>query len=1621
MRKLKQLLAAALAVSIVLNTPACMVTAAARQTQMRRRIPRPADIITIQEPSEETPAETDEPGWEEDSERNADDCSGRYAAEDTESSLAADSTEDTESSLAADSTEDTESSLAADSTEDTESSSSVNPTEDIENRIEVLPEEPTEESSQTTPEEVSEDAAAENPTEGPMEENTENDAEDDTEEDTGDDNGGFPENSTEELSEDTTEPDTAVDEEIQRPVQIILEVTDAGRLDYRTYMEAEDFPKLSVRLEECAEDTEFIEVSELQRADSGQAALEDEMPEIHYFLKLEEDSVVAPLYSEEACVYDADKACFRDTVALEVLRVGETVYTVEALGGSDREVYPGTGIIKVYNSPMLDSDFYIEVIRGETKQNYTYREWAAYLKAHNNWVDGEVRLQLSDAGSKYYTKIVSEELPSAGRMKTCTFWAENPKRNASTKEEENGTRSYTVGIDKEAPVLTALKTDKACFELASTDTVWYFAEDFVLTGAFEDMQSGLGRIEYTTQATVGEGAVWTTVDAAADGTFRIVLSDGCYDAIAVRAYDLLGNASKTHGFVNDKGEYIKVVVDRAAPVLKLDVTADGEPYCGDKDNWTNKDILFTVTADAESCPYAGIGQLEYKYEKIGERSDDVDSAGEWTALPWQEGLKAALNVTNDANGYYYFRVQSKSGVLSACTARERVLVQHEAAELKPLILTGVDETKRRNEWYNKESGTPYIRFEFPEYDTGAVSKEYDAPITMHYRLSAQGKQSSSIEKSVSMGVTETSGKLVLTEESLEEFAVDFGYRADTQEARDGIYTLEYWTTDKAGNQSKRQKQVYKIDTHEPTGIKVTIDGSEFAVGKEQTIVYTNFYRSGVTGRARAQYGISGKGSLQIKRAKKPGEWNDRTGFDGEDTVDIPLNTRCFLYVRAQDYAGNVAEGWTMGIVTDNMAPDGADNVSLIMAPEGANENGFFSQDVGIRIQVRENAGSGDCSALRYVTSSVGRDGVDTIADRMLFSFTKECPTDEELSGAAAFQTVQVVNAQENESNDAYIEVTAADRAGNTRTSIRMLKIDVTKPVLSVEFDNRDAPNDSYYRRPRTAAIRVTERNFDPAAVNISIQKDGKPFAYQMPRWTSDGIEHYAEIVFEEDGRYVMEAVCTDLAGNVSNKVQMKPFIIDRTAPEIQVSLTSPQEKASADQAFFHTEVTAVITVRERHFQEEAFVLNSTAQTRAGQWKHDGDMHMIQVVYDKEGAHHIDCAYTDMAGNTARRAARDFIIDRTAPVITMKGVADGSANRGEILPVVTVLDAHLELQEVSIAVREGTGVPVENVIETVVVDDGTNTGYRFTLKDMTDKEDNVYYLTVTAVDKAGNEAARTCRFSLNRKGSVYDMTHVAALMQNQYQTKEKMNDLEIVEMNVDMVEEFDLYISKNGELGTKAIFVKEISGSESTGYTYVYKIDKTNFTEEGAYRLSLYSKDRAGNEINNASDIHGKEITFIVDNTAPKVIIDGTASANGNGAGPRELQIVVTDNFSLAEAEFMIVNNENDVLEYWDYMALAGEGETMSITLAPYDEEVALVYRVRDAAGNEAQRRFDKQTVEDVRMAGKDSVTQYYDSLTYIPYGGILAVLAALVGLGLVLIVWWHRENSGEERGGRKHL
>ena len=181
-------------------------------------------------------------------------------------------------------------------------------------------------------------------------------------------------------------------------------------------------------------------------------------------------------------------------------------------------------------------------------------------------------------------------------------------------------------------------------------------------------------------------------------------------------------------------------------------------------------------------------------------------------------------------------------------------------------------------------------------------------------------------------------------------------------------------------------------------------------------------------------------------------------------------------------------------------------------------------------------------------------------------------------------------------------------------------------------------------------------------------------------------------------------------------------------------------------------------------------------------------------------------------------------------------------------------------------------------------------------------------------------------------------------------------------------------------------------------------------------MTLYSRDRAGNEVNNASNIHGEEITFIIDNTPPKVVIDGVASGMVYDVDAQEVHVAVIDNFELAEAEFTLVNRDNKVLESWDYMELAGEDEALSIMIPQHDEMVSLLYRVKDAAGNEMRTCRGERTSPDDFLVTTDKYVQFINKPSQTTAGRLMLFAGGVSGvlaLSVVIVLRYssRRKNS----------
>ena len=65
-----------------------------------------------------------------------------------------------------------------------------------------------------------------------------------------------------------------------------------------------------------------------------------------------------------------------------------------------------------------------------------------------------------------------------------------------------------------------------------------------------------------------------------------------------------------------------------------------------------------------------------------------------------------------------------------------------------------------------------------------------------------------------------------------------------------------------------------------------------------------------------------------------------------------------------------------------------------------------------------------------------------------------------------------VDAKKNNSNDVHILLTAEDNAGNVTSMEYSIKIDITKPIINIEYDKNAADSGTFFRESRRATITV---------------------------------------------------------------------------------------------------------------------------------------------------------------------------------------------------------------------------------------------------------------------------------------------------------------------------------------------------------------------------------------------------------------------------------------------------------------------------------------------------------------------------------------------------------------------
>lgn len=479
------------------------------------------------------------------------------------------------------------------------------------------------------------------------------------------------------------------------------------------------------------------------------------------------------------------------------------------------------------------------------------------------------------------------------------------------------------------------------------------------------------------------------------------------------------------------------------------------------------------------------------------------------------------------------------------------------------------------------------------------SGESNAPYTLHYTL---WRPSAPKDDPSAAGKVSFSGHK-------KEYALHvYGTEAFNE---DGVYTLEVYATDDAGNKSETAAYTIKYDVHAPDVSAVfsltskdspfyaeqrTIDievsdklfeGSKNVTFDEELKKPDQNQKDGdytLTGKMTNpdQRGVSIETTIQYTNGNPPmfdGAWTYTGAGEGKQT--LPSWSGTYKYGSVD---GNIRDGddYTLCIT----ATDEAGNVTKTNTDGTYTKNGKEPTSVG--------SSSSNC----YTVVNKGTDKTD---------FT----------------------------------------------------IDQTNPKVSVRFDNNSVVNGKYFPAGRTATITVVEHNFDRKRVELTATGSSG-----STDWVDDGDTHTATVSFLNDADCKFAIRVKDKAGNICDNEAVNygdsaapgEFVIDTTAPTLALTgvngpfadACTPGFEGQDANMSTEYELHLMRSVRENAADDATALCSrelvniSTTDIRAV-FQNIPDM-LDNAEYYSDGIYKLSVTIRDMADNTTTQEAT-FAVNR----------------------------------------------------------------------------------------------------------------------------------------------------------------------------------------------------------------------------------------------------------------------------------------------------------------------------------------------------------------------------------------
>lgn len=1202
------------------------------------------------------------------------------------------------------------------------------------------------------------------------------------------------------------------------------------------------------------------------------------------------------------------------------------------------------------------------------------------------------------------------------------FWAVDNAGNRSDSAVE-----VLVQIDVKEPDVTIRVDNDPWSMLLETLTFGLWSnKGYQVTISAEDESSGVEEIVYFKTS---EGTALTVEELEAKAEWEPIENKGEVTVdrneafvIYARATDKAGNLSYvcTDGYVADN-------VESAIELIPAPANENGL-YGGD-----SKAEVEIKVRDAE--PYSGIHTVTYWVENKGVKTQEATlysfnyvqgedlTITDWdsekqenTAPVTTKGAPSKGDLRGVWDGVVVIDKEKNNGDDVAIYVEVTDNAGNVKREMKKLeidtVAPAIEVSFDNNQSYRTHSDGTKDSFYFADNDGNVATPVRTATVTIRERHFNPDKATAGI----SIKAVDARGAAVKNAYEISPWGRDDGenpegiaWTATVTFRKDANYTWSIAYADEAGNGNDPVTTgdsvapfAFTIDTVGPTGALTATatekDGrSETWSGLDGNFSFGFWAKDQIAVTATANDATSGPiaevAYFKAKAASPSSDWEifydetrlarsqrwqtlatDQKAGALMEVTRVTGDERFVVYMKLTDLAGNVSYLRTNGLIVDHNNPRETVAPKVTVTPQQP-VNGIYKGNVQVDIQVEEPIVGSAYSGLKTVSYKVFNQGVETKSE-VLYRFNATATKQEELQRTFA-RTIEIDSAKNN-SNDVRVVVYAEDNALNSAEAIAELKIDTTAPSVFVSYNNNSADGGSYFKDTRVATVTVSERNFDPSAVELTVTNAEGP-APAVSGWTQhagtgngDNTTWTATITYSADGVYSFDMACTDLAGNRSGQVSYaggtvagSKFTVDKTAPKVSVTYDRNDPRNGN---YYDAPRTATVTVVERNFDPNRVNITLTATNdgspmalpQVSGWSGSGSTHTATVSFREDGYYTFDIAVTDKAGNASGNYGREaFHVDTTAPKVTIEGVKDGSANRGDVIPVITVSDTNFDAASVKIT--------LEGANNGAVTPEGSFSSIRngqvFTFKNFKEEKDvdDIYTLSVAVTDKAGLRSELTYVFSVNRFGSTYVLSEETKALNETY--VQEPIDVVISEINADQLSDIKLTLFKNNETRTLEEgqdYSITTEGGKGGWYKYTYTVFAKNFADDGVYRMNVHSKDAAGNVSENTLDTKNTALSFGVDKTAPNLVVSNLASHTTYALDGMTVSMFASDNLVLGSLQVYL---DDDSKPYMDWSGeeiaeiLAGDGAfTFHIPGDSTGTHRVLVV-CTDTAGNEYREEF----------------------------------------------------------------